>query len=57
MFVSTSSRKSRKAHCEEGFNGEPPEKGDAGSVDEGGGDGCEREEGDGQVDLSDNDIL
>ena len=57
MFVSTSSRKSRKAHCEEGFNGEPPEKGDAGSVHEGSGDGCEREEGDGQVDLSDNDIF
>ena len=44
-------------HCEEGFNAQPPEKGEAGGVDEGGGDGCEREEGDGQVDLSDNDIL
>ena len=57
MSVSTSSRKSRRAHCEEGFNAQPPEVGEAGGVDEGGGDGCEREEGDGQVDLSDNDIL
>ena len=54
MFVLTSSRKSRTAHCEEGFNGEPPEVGEASSVDEGGSDGCEREEGDDQVDLSDN---
>ena len=36
MFVLTSSRKSRTAHCEEGFNGEPPEVGEASSVNEGG---------------------
>ena len=46
-----SSQKPRRADREEGFDGEPPEVGEASSVDEGGSDGAEREEGDSQVDL------
>ena len=51
---SVATRWQKPSHREEGFNGEPPEVGEAGSVDKGGGDGCEREEGGGQVDLLDN---
>ena len=45
------SQKPRRADREEGFDGEPPEVGEASSVDEGGSNGAEREEGDSQVDL------